>query len=136
MTSFNKTILMGRIARDVELKNIRSGTSLVELGIAVNERCKTQNGEWGEAVHFINVTFWGKRAEIISQYLSKGDAILVEGRLKQSRWESDGQAHSRLTVRGEEFSFVGAPQRDLGLITHETETKPRTPHPPKDDIPF
>jgi len=135
MTSFNKTILMGRITRDVELKSIRSGTSLIELGIAVNERCKTQNGEWGETVHFFNVTYWGKRAEVISQYLSKGDMILVEGRLKQSRWESDGQSHSRITVRGEEFSFVGAPQRDLGLITHETENK-RLPPPPKDDIPF
>ena len=126
---------MGRITRDVELKSIRSGTSLIELGIAVNERCKTQNGEWGETVHFFNVTYWGKRAEVISQYLSKGDMILVEGRLKQSRWESDGQSHSRITVRGEEFSFVGAPQRDLGLITHEKENK-RLPPPPKDDIPF
>ncbi len=130
MTSFNKTILMGRITREVELKSIRSGTSLIELGIAVNERCKTQNGEWGETVHFFNVTYWGKRAEVISQYLSKGDMILVEGRLKQSRWESDGQSHSRITVRGEEFSFVGAPQRDLGLITHETENK-RLPPPPQ-----
>ena len=139
MSSFNKVIIMGRLTRDVELKSVNNGTSLTQIGIAVNERRKTRDGTWQDDVHFLEVTFWGKQAEILSQYMEKGQPLLIEGRIKQDRWESDGQKHSRLKIHGEQFSFVGARQHGSEVILQETpsHTKKRTPvSTPDDDIPF
>jgi len=141
MSNFNKVILLGRLSRDVELKSVNQGTSLVELGVAVNERRKSTEGAWKEEVHFIDVTFWGKKAEVIAQYLAKGDPILVEGRLKQNRWEANGKNHSRINVYGEQFSFVGSRQHGSEVIMEPTdierETSVRkTVTIPDDDIPF
>ena len=141
MSNFNKVILMGRLSRDVELKSVNHGSSLVELGVAVNESRKSAEGTWKEEVHFIDVTFWGKKAEVIAQYLSKGDPILVEGRLKQNRWEANGQKHSRINVQGEQFSFVGSRQHGSEVIMEPTDFERdkgarQTVSIPDDDIPF
>ncbi|MBA63974.1 MAG: single-stranded DNA-binding protein [Planctomycetaceae bacterium] len=139
MTNFNKVILMGHLTRDLELKSINNGNSFVELGIAVNERRKAGNGNWKDEVHFVNVTFWGKNAEIISQYLSKGDPVLVEGRLKQNRWETDNRKHSRITVTGEQFSFVGPRQHGSEVIMQSTDlehSNNKRDTIADDDIPF
>ena len=77
MSSFNKVIIMGRLTRDIDLKSINNGTSLAEIGIAVNERRKDRDGKWTDAVHFVEVTFWGKKAEVMSQYLEKGQPVPV-----------------------------------------------------------
>ena len=139
MSSFNKVIIMGRLTRDVELKSVNNGTSLTQIGIAVNERRTTRDGTWQDNVHFLEVTFWGKQAEVLSQYMEKGQPLLIEGRIKQDRWESDGQKHSRLKIHGEKFSFVGDRQHGSEVILQEnpSHTKKRTPvSPPDDDIPF
>ena len=139
MTSFNKVIIMGRLTRDVELKNVNNGTSLAQIGIAINERRKTPDGTWQDDVHFVEVTFWGKPAEVLSQYMTKGQPLLIEARLKQDRWETDGQKHSCLKIHGEKFSFVGARQHGSEFIHQETpsQTSKRTPvTTPHDDIPF
>mgnify|MGYP001340917100 FL=1 len=86
MSSFNKVIIMGRLTRNVELKSVNNGTSLTQIGIAVNERRKTRDGTWQDDVHFLEVTFWGKQAEVLSQYMEKGQPLLIEGRIKQDRW--------------------------------------------------
>ena len=141
MSPFNKVILMGRLSRNVELKSVNNGTSLVELGVAVNARRKSADGNWEEDVDFIDVTFLGKRAEVIAQYLSKGDPILLEGRLKQNRSEANGKHHSRISVHGEQFSFVGSRQHGAEVIMEPTdfERDKSVPQPdtiPDDDIPF
>src|SRR5262245_28232515 len=98
MASFNLVVIAGNLTRDVEIRYIPSGTALADVSIAVNDRRKTPSGEWVDEVSFVDVTLWGRTAEIASEYLSKGSNVLIEGRLKQDRWEKDGQKHSKLKV--------------------------------------
>ena len=82
MASFNRVVLMGNVTRDIELKYLQSGTAVTELGLAMNDRRKTQSGEWVDEPVFVDVTLWGRTAEIASEYLSKGAPVFIEGRLK------------------------------------------------------
>ena len=107
MSSFNKVILMGRLTRDVELRTTSGGNSVIDLGVAINERRLGANGEWVDAIQFVDITFWNRKAEVIAQYFKKGSPILIEGALQLDRWEKDGKKLSKLKVRGTEFSFVG-----------------------------
>ena len=72
MASYNRVILVGNITRDIELKYIQSGLAVTELGIAVNDRRKNQAGEWIEETTFVDVTLWGRQAEVAGEYLGKG----------------------------------------------------------------
>ena len=107
MASFNRVILMGNLTRDVELRYIQTGTAVTEVGLAVSDRRKNANGEWVEETTFVDVTLWGRSAEVAGEYLSKGSPILVEGRLKLDTWETDGQKRSKLRVVGERFQMLG-----------------------------
>lgn len=107
MASFNRVILMGNVTRDIELKYLQSGTAVTELGLAMNHRYKNQSGEWIEEPVFVDVTLWGRTAEIASEYLSKGAPVFVEGRLKYDTWETDGQKRSKLSVVGERMQLIG-----------------------------
>jgi single-strand DNA-binding protein len=107
MASFNRVILVGNVTRDLELRYIASGTAVVELGLAVNDRRKGQNGEWVDETTFVDVTLWGRTAEIASEYLSKGSSVLIEGRLKLDTWEKDGKKNSKLRVVGERMQMLG-----------------------------
>lgn len=108
MASFNRVILVGNLTRDIDLKYLQSGTAVTELGLAVNDRRKTQTGEWVDETTFVDVTLWGRTAEIASEYLSKGSQILIEGRLKLDTWETDGQKRSKLRVVGQTMQMLGA----------------------------
>lgn len=108
MASFNRVILMGNLTRDIELKYVRSDLAVTEVGLAVNERRKGQNGEMIEEVTFVDVTLWGRTAEIASEYLGKGSPVLIEGRLKLDTWETEGQKRSKLRVIGERMVMVGS----------------------------
>jgi single-strand DNA-binding protein len=108
MASFNRVILLGNLTRDVEIKYTQSGLAVTEVGLAVNDRRKDANGNWIEEVTFVDVTLWGRTAEVASEYLSKGSPILVEGRLKLDTWETDGQKRSKLRVVGERMQMVGS----------------------------
>ena len=108
MASFNRVILAGNLTRDVELKYLQSGTAVTELGLAVNNRRKTQTGEWVEEPVFVDVTLWGRTAEVASEYLGKGSSVLIEGRLKFDSWETDGQKRSKLRVVGERMQMLGS----------------------------
>ena len=88
MASFNRVILLGNLTRDIELKYTANQTAVTDIGLAVNDRRKTANGEWVDETTFVDVTLWGRTAEIASQYLSKGSPVLIEGRLKLDTWES------------------------------------------------
>ena len=107
MASFNRVILMGNLTRDIELKYTPSGTAVTDIGLAVNDRRKSASGEWVDETTFVDVTLWGRTAEVASEYLSKGSPVLIEGRLKLDTWETDGQKRSKLRVSGERMQMVG-----------------------------
>lgn len=109
MASLNKVMLIGNLTRDPELRYTPKGMAVTEIGLAVNRTYSVEN-EKREEVTFIDVTFWGKGAEIIAQYMKKGRPLYVEGRLRLDSWDdkTTGQKRSRLTVTGEEFQFLGS----------------------------
>ncbi len=106
MASFNRVILVGNVTRDIELKYTQGGTAVTNLGLAVNDRKKDSNGQWVEETTFVDVTLWGRTAEVAGEYLQKGSSCLVEGRLKLDKWEKDGQKHQKLCVIGERMQML------------------------------
>ena len=107
MASYNRVILVGNLTRDPELRYVQSGMAVTDVGLAVNDRRKTATGEWVEEVTFVDVTVWGRQAETVSEYLTKGSPVLFEGRLKLDTWEKDGQKHSKLKVVCERMQMLG-----------------------------
>jgi len=106
MSSYNRVILMGNLTREVEIRRTSTNIAVCDIGIAVNDRVKRGN-EWVDDVTFIDVTLWGRTAEIAGEYLSKGSAVFIEGRLKLDQWEQDGQKRSKLKVNGDKLQLVG-----------------------------
>ncbi|QEF97653.1 Single-stranded DNA-binding protein [Stieleria maiorica] len=107
MASYNRVILVGNLTRDIELRYIPSGQAVSDVTVAVNDRRKTASGEWVDEATFVDVTLWGRNAEVASEYLSKGSPVLIEGRLKLDRWETDGQKRSKLRVICEKMQMLG-----------------------------
>lgn len=111
MPSFNKVILVGHLTRDPEVRYLQNGTAVAELGLAVNDRRKDKNGEWIDEVTFVDVTLWAGQAEVAGKYLSKGAAVLIEGRLKLDTWErKEGDKRTKLKVVGENMRLLGGKQ--------------------------
>lgn len=110
--SFNKVMLMGNLTRDVEIRHTSGNTAVGNFGIAVNRRYKTQSGEQREEVTFVDCEAWGRTAEVMAQYLSKGKPVFIEGRLKLDQWEDRNGAgkRSKLSVVVENFQFVDSGQ--------------------------
>ncbi len=108
MASLNKVMIIGNLTRDPELRYTPKGQAVTDIALAVNRRYVV-DGEKREEVTYVDVTFWGKGAEIIAQYMKKGNPMYVEGRLRLDSWDdkTTGQKRSRLTVTGEEFQFLG-----------------------------
>ena len=107
MASFNKVILIGNLTRDPELRVTANGNSICKLGLAVNRTYMTKEGERREETTFIDIDAFGKQAEVISKYMRKGRALMIEGRLKLDQWEYEGQKRSKLCVVLENFQFLG-----------------------------
>ncbi len=107
MASYNRVILMGNLTRDPELRYIPSGTAVTDIGLAVNDRRKNANGEWVDETTFVDVTMWGRTAEIACEYLSKGSPLFIEGRLKLDTWEKDGKKNYKLRVVCDRMQMVG-----------------------------
>ena len=108
MASFNRVILLGNVTRDPELRYIANGTAVTDIGLAVNDRRKTATGEWVEETTFVDVTLWGRTAEIAGEYVTKGSPLMIEGRLKLDTWEKDGKKNSKLRVVGERMQLLGS----------------------------
>jgi single-strand DNA-binding protein len=106
MASYNRVVLVGNLTRDPELRYIPSGTAVSDIGLAVNDRIK-RGDQWVDETTFVDITLWGRTAEIANEYLSKGSSVLIEGRLKLDRWEKDGQKHSKLKVVGDKLQMLG-----------------------------
>jgi single-strand DNA-binding protein len=114
VANFNKVLLMGNLTRDVELRHTQGGTALAKFGLAVNRKF-TVNGESKEETCFVDLTAWGKQAELLNQYVRKGSQLFVEGRLQFSTWESqEGGKRSKLEVVVENFQFLGSARGGAG----------------------
>ena len=110
MASFNKVILLGNLTRDPEVRYTPKGTAVTELGMAVNRVYTAENGEKREEITFVDVTFWGRTAEIAGEYLKKGRPVFIEGRLQLDTWDDkqSGQKRSKLKVVGEGLQLIGS----------------------------
>ena len=107
MASFNRVILMGNVTRDPELRYIANGTAVTDIGLAVNDRRKNASGEWVEETTFVDVTLWGRTAEVAGEYVTKGSPLFIEGRLKLDTWEKDGKKNSKLRVVCDRMQLLG-----------------------------
>ena len=110
MANLNKVMLIGNLTRDIELKYSPKGQAIAELGLAINRRYKTESGEQREETTFVDVTLWGRQAEIAKEYLSKGKPVYIEGRLQLDSWDDKqtGQKRSKLKVTGEALQLLGS----------------------------
>ncbi|MEG2533468.1 MAG: single-stranded DNA-binding protein [Gordonibacter sp.] len=105
--SINKAIISGYLTRDPELRSTAGGMPVLGFGVAVNDRRKNQqSGEWEDYPNFIDCTMFGKRAESISNYLSKGSKVAIEGKLRWSQWEREGQKRSKIEVIVDEIELM------------------------------
>jgi single-strand DNA-binding protein len=146
--SFNKVILLGNPTRDPELRVTPGGLSICKFGLAVNRRYTTKDGEQREETTFVDIDSFGKQAEVIAKYCTKGSSIMVEGRLKLDQWESpQGEKRSKLGVVAENFTFTGGSPRggsadnDSDQDRFEDNTPPRRTTKQaddqiEDDVPF
>lgn len=96
--SINKVIITGNLTRDPELRATPSGASVLSFSVAVNDRRKAPNGEWEDVPNFFDCTMFGSRAEGLAKYLSKGAKVGIDGKLRWSQWEKDGQKRSKVDV--------------------------------------
>ena len=116
MSSLNKVFLMGNLTRDPQLRFIDNGTPVAEFGMAINRQWRDQSGSNKEEVCFVDVTVWGRRAEVVNEYLRKGRPVFIEGRLKYDTWEArdGGGKRSKLRVVADNFQFIGGRQNENG----------------------
>lgn len=144
MADFNKSILVGRLTADPELRYTSGGTAVCNFDLAVNRKYKGSDDELKEETLFQRITVWGKQAENCAQYLSKGRSALVEGRLKKDSYENnDGVTVWNTTVVADVVQFLGGkPEGDSSETSEEPKkkaakkpSKKKTP-PADDDIPF
>ena len=147
MASFNRVILVGNLTRDPNVRYTPGGTAVCEIGLAVNERRKNQSGEWVDEVVYVDVTLWGRTAEIAGEYLTKGAPVLIEGRLRMDTWEKEGEKRSKLRVVAERMQMLGPRGAQNNAGTRPAAGKAPAPEtgdavldepglPPEDDVPF
>ena len=135
MANLNKVMLIGNITRDPEIRYTPKGTALVELGLAVNRRYTAENGEKREETTFVDVTLWGRTAEVANEYLKKGRSVYIEGRLQLDTWDdkTTGQKRSKLRVVGEEMQMLGSREGGGGGggggASREYDEEPRSSRP-------
>jgi single-strand DNA-binding protein len=148
MASFNKVILLGNLTRDPEVRYTPKGTAVTELGMAVNRVYTAENGEKREETTFVDVTLWGRTAEIAGEYLKKGRPVFIEGRLQLDTWDDkqSGQKRSKLKVVGEGLQLIGSRpagggggDEEGGMRSTKTVAAPpkaASTGPDDDEIPF
>jgi len=120
---YNRIILIGNLTKDPELRYTPQGTPVASFRIAVNTRYK-QSDESREDTLFIDIVTFGKQAETCSQYLNKGKSVLVEGRLQERRWESEGQQKSKVEVIAQTVRFLSRKGTGEGHGVPDSETPP------------
>jgi single-strand DNA-binding protein len=148
MASFNKVLLLGNLTRDPEVRYTPKGSAVADLGIAVNRQYTLDSGEKREEVTFVDVTFWGRTAEVAGEYLKKGRQVFIEGRLQLDTWDDkqSGQKRSKLKVIGEMMQMLGSRpggggdfEEGAGASRSSRSSAPPAKAPPAepdDEIPF
>jgi single-strand DNA-binding protein len=127
VASFNRVILVGNLTRDPELKYLQSGTAVCDIGLAVNDRVK-KGDQYVDEVSFVDLSAFGRTAEVINEYLTKGSQALFEGRLKQERWQvQDGGNRSKIKIIVDRMQMLGS-KGDRSTTT----TEGYQPEPPDD----
>lgn len=113
MPNLNEWRGMGNVTRDIELKYTPKGTALCDVGLAITRKWTSESGEKQEETTFVEITFFGRQAEILAQYVKKGDPLFVAGRLHLDRWtdKQSGQERSRLKVMGEGLQLLSRPAK-------------------------
>lgn len=108
MANLNKVMLIGNLTRNPEVRYTPKGTAVTDLGLAINRTWSNDQGQKQEETTFVDVTFWGRQAEVLQQYLSKGRGVYVEGRLQMDTWDDreTGKKRSKLKIHGENFQFL------------------------------
>jgi single-strand DNA-binding protein len=137
MSSFNKVLLMGNLTRDPQLSYTPSQTAVVDFGMAVNRRWTSRDGEKKEETCFVDCRAFGRIAENINKYMSKGRPVFIEGRLSFDTWTAqDGSKRSKHRVTVENFQFLPGASGSGGRQTNQdTDDSGQTEH-NADDIPF
>jgi single-strand DNA-binding protein len=148
MASFNKVMLLGNLTRDPEVKYTPKGSAVADIGLAVNRTYTTDGGEKREETTFVDVTMWGRQAEIAGEYLKKGRPLFVEGRLQLDTWDDKqtGQKRSKMRVVCENFQMLGSRDgggeggggggRSSGGGSRSAKSAPAAEEASDDDIPF
>ncbi len=151
MANLNRVLLIGNLTRDPEVRYTPKGTAVADIGIAVNRVYSGEDGEKKEEVTFVDVTFWGRQAEVAQEYLKKGRQVFVEGRLQLDTWDDKqtGQKRSRLRVVAENMQMLGSRGESEGGPSPAGNQRRTAPPPPQrqtpkdpdldaepDDIPF
>jgi single-strand DNA-binding protein len=138
---FNRVILVGNLTRDIELRYTPSGMAICTTGIATNHRFKKQDGSQSEEVMFIDITLFGRNAEVANQYLKKGSKVLIEGRLKLDSWtDQSGQKRSKHTITVDSMKMMDSKGQDRSEGGGNFDEEYRHPAPtqqntPKQNIP-
>lgn len=126
--SINRVCISGNLTRSPELRATSGGMSVLDFGVAVNDRRKNpQTGEWEDVPNFVDCTTFGKRAESLSKYLSKGQKVTVAGKLHYSSWEKDGQKRSKLSVNVDEVEFLSRSDQQTRQQPYTAATPAATP---------
>ncbi len=140
---YNKVIMVGNLTRDIELRYTGSGMAIAKTGIATNRRFRTQSGEQKEETCFIDITLFGRAAEVANQYLKKGSKVLIEGRLIYEQWtDQSGNKRSKHSIAVDNMQMLGGKDEvPMGTpaptSTMQPQTPPATPaaQSPKTEIP-
>lgn len=130
--SINRVIISGRLTREPELRSTQAGTQVLSMGVAVNDRRRNpQSGEWEDYANFIDCTMFGARAESLSRILAKGSKVCIEGKLRYSKWERDGQTRSKLEVVVDEVELMsGTGQGGNGNASGYASPRPQQAYAP------
>lgn len=131
MPNLNKVQIMGNVTRDIEVRQTPNGTAVADIGLAINRKSK----EGQEETTFVDVTLWGRVAEVVGQYSGKGQPLFVEGRLQMDTWEDkeSGAKRSKLKVVGENIQLLGS--KNEGQVREPIVNTPEAPS-DNEDIPF
>ena len=139
MASLNRVLLMGNLTRDIEVKYTANNNAVANIGLAVNRRYRSGD-EYREETTFVDCEAWGKTAETMAKYLSKGRPVFIEGRLKLDEWQDkDGNRRTKMVTVVENFQFIGSrPGGGGGDSGGQQQSAPAAPSGgvSPDDIPF
>ena len=139
--SINRVNISGNLGTEPELRATSGGMAVLSFQVAVSDRVKQQDGTWTDRPNWVSCTMFGTRAEKLAQYLHKGMKVAIEGKLRYSQWEKDGQKRSKLEVIAEELEFMsrqdsGQPQQPYQQTAPQRQATSQTPDLYPGDIPF